>query len=157
MSDERRAIPLSDPAERFAVEDVVKRFGLAIDLREWDMFEGCLDTRVLMDLDPKVGQTPDVKLPRKAIRENAKAEFEKYDETLHHYSIATVDFIDGEVSVRTNFIAHHFRRDEPGDRTFVQYGMYLHRLRWNDERWVITEWHQWVRFSTGNRALMDRD
>ena len=157
MSDERRALPLTDAAERFAVEDVIMRFGLGIDLREWDMFEACLDDRVLMDLDPKVGETPDVKLPRKAVRKNAEAEFGKYDETLHHYSIATVDFIDGEVSVRTNFIASHYRDDVPGDREFVQKGMYLHRLRWNDERWVITEWHQWVRFETGNRAVMDRD
>lgn len=154
MSDD----PPIDPADRLAVEEVVKRFGLAIDLREWEMFEACLDDRVLMDLDPRVGKTPDVKLPRKAIVANAKGAFEKYDATLHLYSIATVDFFPDDAAVRTNFVAHHYRDDEPGDRVFTQYGMYLHRLRRDeDRRWVITEWHQDVRFATGNRALMDRD
>ena len=161
MSDEH--IPLVvDPAARLMVEDVVKRFGLAIDLRDWNLFEACLDDRVLMDLDPRVGDPrvgdpPDVKLPRKAIVANAKGEFE-YDATLHLYSVASAEVDDGDAVVRTNFVAHHYRRDEPGDRVFVQYGMYTHRLRWNgDEKaWRITEWHQDVRFATGNRALMDR-
>ncbi|MBM2577971.1 nuclear transport factor 2 family protein [Jannaschia sp. Os4] len=158
MPDDAPAMRPADPATRLAVEDVIKRFGLGIDLRDWDMFEACLDDRVLMDLDPRVGETPDLKLPRKAIVANAKGEFEKYDETLHLYSVASVVFDADGAAVRTNFVAHHYRADEPGDRTFVQHGMYLHRLREaGDGRWVITEWHQDVRFSVGNRALMDRD
>lgn len=158
MTDANRALPPIDAAERFAVEEVIKRFGLSIDLRDWDMFGACLDDSVLMDLDPKVAKTPDVKLPRKAVVASAKTSFERYDATLHMYSVATVDFDEAGAAVRTNFMANHYREDEPGDRTFVQYGLYLHRLRRQDDaRWVVTEWHQTVRFSTGNRALMDRD
>ena len=158
MTQSSRPLPLQPPAERFAVEDVIKRFGLAIDLRDWAMFEACLDDRVLMDLDPRVGDPPDIGLPKKAIVANARNEFEKYDATLHLYSVATLDFDDAGAAVRTNFVAHHYRKDEPGDRVFIQYGIYMHRLtkREDDQRWLITEWHQDVRFATGNRALMDR-
>ena len=100
MTDDARPVTPIDPTTRFAVEAVVKRFGLAIDLRDRDVFGACLDDRVLMDLDPRVAETPDAKLPREAIVENARGEFEKYDATLHLYSIAAVD-MDAEFTVET--------------------------------------------------------
>ena len=119
MNDGTRPVSPIDAAERFAVEDVIKRFGLAIDLRDWEMFEALFDDLVLMDLDPRVAPTPDMKLPHAAVVKSAKESFAKYDATLHHYSVAAVEFENHQATVRTNFTANHYRADEPGDRTFV--------------------------------------
>ena len=150
-----------DLRDRIAVTDLIHRFAMAIDDRDWTVFADCLQDPVSVELDSSIGgsdPSPQAVADRVKL---ARKFFEPFEATHHHvtvYSVryASIDSKGDELEVRSYFRAGHFKRHFVGGASFEQMGDYRHRCVRTDDGWRISGWKQRIAYTAGNTALLAR-
>jgi 3-phenylpropionate/cinnamic acid dioxygenase small subunit len=89
-------------ADRFAIEDLITRYAIAMDTQDWDVFRACFrpDARTVMDRVGEFG-TPE------ALVELLAPRFTIFAALQHFVSNVVVSGDGDEATARTYFVSHH--------------------------------------------------
>ena len=147
---------LQELRDRESIRNLVLRFALCIDYRDWDAFAACFTPMVSVKLDERTAASPPAPVPVDLWKEVAKASFAPYDSTHHLVQPYSIELTGEKGQAISYFQASHYRANPDGAPTFVQKGMYHHRFERTTAGWRISGWEQTVRWGSGNRAVLDR-
>lgn len=133
-------------ADRADITDVVTRFAVALDTRDWPLFETCFAKTVTLEFPATVGT---MTLPRSELSAVPSRFFPRLDATQHisaNHQVA----VDGDVATCfSTLYAQHYLRAANGDPVQRQIGYYLNHLR-REDAWRIERCEQRVSWNEGN-------
>jgi ketosteroid isomerase-like protein len=137
--------------DRAAIIDVITRFAVSLDRRDWAGLRACLADQVQLDYPDSVGVATVGGDDLVAI---ARRFFGRLDATQHvsaNHQVA----IDGDrASCTSTLLAQHFLTGCDGGETQRQVGYYVNDLaRGADGEWRIVRSAQQVSWSDGNPAV----
>jgi hypothetical protein len=137
--------------DRAAIIDVVTRFGVSLDVRDWEGLRACVADQVELDYPDSVGVAT---IAGDDLVATAQRFFGRLDATQHvsaNHQIA----LDGDRAVCTStLLAQHFLAGCDGGETQRQVGYYVNDLaRAEDGGWRIVRSAQQVSWSDGNPAV----
>jgi len=145
------------PSDFFAINDVLCRFFLSFDRRDWALMSNCLSSLVFIDYTSSGREKPSTMSGMDFVRrrENAVDNLAKH----HSFSNLLVAYEQDEdtVSARCNYLILRFAdcqsADIAGDNFFHSCGDYEFLLSRADEHWKIKSITQHALQSWGNRSL----
>jgi hypothetical protein len=140
-----------DVQDRAAIIDVVTRFAVSLDHRDWAGLRACLADEVELDYPDSVGVAT---VAGDDLVATARRFFGRLDATQHvsaNHQVA----IDGDrASCTSTLLAQHFLAGCDGGETQRQVGYYVNDLaRGADGGWRIARSAQRVSWSDGNPAV----
>ena len=136
------------------IRDLLHRFAMAIDDRDWTAFHECLCDEVSVQLDSSIGGSDPTPQDAREWVANARSFFDPLDATHHQLTVYRVELRGDEASVLTYFRAGHYKKHLAGGATFDQVGRYEHQCIRADGQWRIAKWVQKIAYSEGNAALL---
>jgi hypothetical protein len=138
--------------DRARIIDVVTRFAVAIDCRDWDLYETCFTEEVTFDYPTSGGHRV---LKASEIRYSSPPFFLCFDATQHISANHQVEIEGDEATCISTLHARHFRDGEAEGPLQVQIGHYRNHLRREGEMWKIFLSEQKVSWSEGNQSMFE--
>jgi hypothetical protein len=138
--------------DRARITDVVTRFAVALDTRDWALHRTCFAETVTFDYPASGGHRV---LKAIDLADTSPPFFEHFDATQHLSTNHQIE-IDGDQAICTSTLhARHFRSSERPEPLQVQIGYYRNHLQRQDGDWKIFLSEQQVFWTEGNQALFD--
>ena len=144
---------VTDPEAHAAVLTTIHSFGLAIDMRDWDWYASLWAP--VVDFDYSDVGVPAAHLPRPAIREAGRQNFEQFRATQHLLTNPVVDVVGARATALVNMRAMHLKDGVVGEDWLEIGGRYRAGLERAEEGWRITLWHFSLTWSKGNAGMVD--
>jgi hypothetical protein len=139
--------------DKLAVEDVMLRFGRALDLHDWAMYRETLLDEIEVDFQSLTGQPP-VRVTADLWTRFAQVALEPL-RTLHQYSNHRVS-VRGERATSVLYMeARHHLPGAHGSPYLTQLGWYENEFVRSGGHWKIAKLRQHLQWTTGNAALID--
>jgi hypothetical protein len=139
--------------DKLAVEDVMLRFGRALDLHDWAMYRDTLLDEIQVDFQSLTGQPP-VRVAADLWTRFAQVALEPL-RTLHQYSNHRVS-VRGDRATSVLYMQARHYRPAAGDSPYLtQLGWYENEFVRNGGHWKIAKLRQHLQWTTGNEALID--
>ena len=139
---------------KLAVTETINKFGLSIDLRDWDTFRGLFTDPVGFDYS-SIGEKAGDALHPDDVVGTASKDLGNFQATQHVITNHVID-LDGESAhCRAHVRAVHFLPNDQGEATFEMGGHYEAKLIQEAGQWKINEWKFHFLWSTGNEELFD--
>lgn len=150
MDDARRLQLLWD---KLAIDQLMLRFGRALDLHDWEAYRACFADRVEIDFGDLLGRGPKV-VDADAWTAFARAALEPVT-CLHRYTNHLVT-VKGDAAESVLYMeACHFLGSAGGTRENVQHGWYENRFVRDAGHWKIGRLRQRIVAVTGDPHLLD--
>jgi len=138
--------------DRAQIIDVVTRFAVALDTRDWALHRTCFADTVTFEYPASGGHRV---LKASDLVHTSPPFFEHFDATQHLSTNHQIE-IEGDRAVCTSTLhARHFRGSESPEPLQVQIGYYRNHLQRQDDGWKIFLSEQLVFWSEGNQALFN--
>jgi 3-phenylpropionate/cinnamic acid dioxygenase small subunit len=133
-----------------AVHDLVVRYALALDARDWGLLESCFLPDATYTFPG--GESPD----RAAIVDRCARALTRLDASQH--LVGTIDVrVDGDEATATAYFqAQHVKRGTPGGDLFIVAGTYRDRVVRTPDGWRIAHRDQSYTWTDGNPAVVAR-
>lgn len=142
--------------DRSDIIDVVTRYAVGIDLKDWDRFGSCFADSVELRL---VSVPEPVVYTRAQLVEYARRTFTQYSATQHisaNHQVVLDDAAEGEAATCLSTLnATHYVADDPGGPLQRQLGYYRYTLVKSDQ-WLISGVEQLLFWQDGNQEIFDR-
>ena len=143
-----------DLAARFALEDLVRAFGLCIDRRDWGRYRTLFVDEVEVDYHPRKPGIPTGPVVAEAWAAGAAACFDRIPATQHAITVVAVDQTGDTATVTSNLAARHHDPGTTGGAIFTEFSRYEHACRLTPAGWKITGVACEVLFTEGNKAVL---
>ena len=138
---------------RSQIEEVMLRFGRALDLGDWKAYRSCFADRFRVNFERLTGR-PEVYVDADLWTRFAEVILSPVRRH-HQYSNLTVS-VDGDRAEAVIYmVARHWKATDSGSAEYTQVGWYENTFGYSDGQWKITRLlhtYQWV---SGNGALFD--
>ena len=137
--------------DHLSVIELVNRFGLAIDLRDWEKFQSLFMNPTEFDyssIKVESGQ-----LSPEEIANTARHDLSGFQATQHQITNHQVSVEGNSATCQAHVRAMHFLPNEQGDSIFEMGGYYTVQLMRNESQWKIQHWKFRVLWSYGNENL----
>ena len=138
--------------DRSAIVDVVTRYAVTIDLRDWDGFGSCFADEVELLLVSTGGR---LVFSRERIVDYARRTFSNYDATQHISANHQVTVDGDRATCISTLNATHYVANEPGGPLQRQFGYYRYELV-RGSGWRISRVEQMLSWQDGNQEIFDR-
>ena len=138
--------------DRARITDVVNRFAMALDMRDWVLHRTCFAETVTFDYPASGGHRV---LRADDLAKTSPPFFLWFDATQHIAANHIIDIEGDEAVCVSTLHAQHFRADANGGPLQKQIGLYRNRLLRDGDDWKIFHSAQFVRWSEGNQAMFD--
>lgn len=139
--------------DHIAINDVLCRFFLAFDERDWGAMENCLANEVFIDYSSSGREQPGTMSGAEFVQRRRNA----VDTLAKHHSFSNLLLTKGEDGVRgrCNYLILRFDRDFKGEGEdfYHSCGAYEFRFSKDQDTWKITNITQRALRSWGNRQL----
>jgi hypothetical protein len=149
----RMPIP-SDPlrwlVDRALITDVVVRFAIALDTRDWPLLRSCLAARVEVDYPDSVGIA---EFTADELAATADGFFSRLDATLHISANHLIEIDGDRATCRSTLHAAHYLAAAGDDSVQRQIGYYRNVLERDGEQWRIVRTEQHQGWTEGNPAV----
>jgi SnoaL-like domain len=133
------AVAQRQACDRTEVEDLLLKYTMSVDLREWGPFRSCFADRVLVRLDPALGESPAEPIMPEEWAPLASAHLNAPVASQHYHSIYSLEIDEsrGEAEVIMQYRGGRGERiDEP---LFVCSVFFTYRCRRSAQGWKIAE------------------
>ena len=147
---EERIAALED---RVAIIDVLCRYAVSIDRRQWDDFASCFADEVDLSVIRTRGEWVRWALPD--LVQRLRKVFESYSATQHLSANHQVTVRGDEAVAWSTLNATHYVKDMPGGEFQQQVGYYEHHFV-RDGDWRIAGVRQVEHWQVGNQRIFDR-
>jgi hypothetical protein len=140
-----------DALDHIAINDVLCRFFLAFDERDWAAMEACLATEVFIDYASSGREQPSTMSGAEFVQRRCNA----VDTLAKHHSFSNLLLTrDGDgAKGRCNYLILRFDRDFKGEDFYHSCGAYEFLFAKAETGWKITSITQRALRSWGNRQL----
>lgn len=138
--------------ERARIIDVVNRFAVALDTRDWALHRTCFAETVTFDY-PLAGGLRVLKATD--LSRTSPPFFEYFDATQHIAANHHIEIDGEEATCISTLHAQHFRADADGGALQKQIGYYQNRLRRETGGWKIFHTQQLAGWMEGNQAMYE--
>lgn len=142
---------LTQLINRATIIEVVNRFGMTIDLRDWDNFRKLFTNSVEFDYS-SIGETAGTLHPDDIV-DTARKDLSGFQATQHLITNHQVELFDNAATCHAHVRAQHFLPNEQGDPLFEMGGYYTAELVRTESDWQIKRWKFSVLWSCGNQEL----
>jgi hypothetical protein len=142
--------PLRWLVDRALISDVVVRFAIALDTRDWQLLRSCLAARVEVDYPDSVGVAEFTADELAAI---ADGFFSRLDATLHISANHLIELDGDRATCRSTLHAAHHLAAVGDDSVQRQIGYYRNVLERDGEQWRIVRTEQHQGWTEGNPAV----
>ena len=152
MTDAEKLQYLLDRAE---IHDVVVRYALAIDMRDWALYATCFTDEVEMDLTElrDEGDNPRYEKYSRADWVKLVTTLERYKATQHVNTNFTIA-VEGDEATCVSYIhAQLYAPDGRVESTWEIIGYYTWDLARTPDGWRIRRVKEWPRWLAGARSL----
>jgi 3-phenylpropionate/cinnamic acid dioxygenase small subunit len=143
-------------ADESDLRDLIHRYALGLDRRDWDLWRSVFTDEVLIDLSDYEPEPPPRPMAADAQVRYARQLFAGFDATQHF--IGSHRFlIDGDVAtIIAHMRAEHWLTTGQGGDRYTMYGTYTDQCVRTTEGWRITAVKLQLLREEGNRHLMRR-
>lgn len=142
-----------DALDHIAINDVLCRFFLAFDKRDWPVMENCLASEVFIDYSSSGREQPSTMSGAEFVQRRRDA----FDTLAKHHSFSNLLLSKDEdgVTGRCNYLILRFARhfEGEGEDFYHSCGAYEFGFRKAENAWKITSITQRALRSWGNRQL----
>ena len=139
--------------DRARIIDVVTKFAVCIDTRDWAGFQGCFAETVTFEY-PLSGGTRTVAAA--TVANSAPLFFEQLDATQHLSANHQIEIDGDRATCVSSLHAQHYAAATTGHPVQVQIGYYRNHLVREGDDWRIARSEQHVAWSEGNQEVFDR-
>jgi 3-phenylpropionate/cinnamic acid dioxygenase small subunit len=127
---------LSELAERAAIVDLLATYALAVDTKDWDLYESVFAEDAVIDYTSSGG----VRGSRQEARKWVSEALQPFTMTQHLVTNHHIDLDGDTASCRCDFFNPMGLPDSTGElKVFFVGGVYHDRLRRTAQSWLITE------------------
>lgn len=144
---------LTSVADRIRIIELVNRFGMAIDLRNWDSLRGLFTNLVEFDYS-SIGVVTGNLQPDEIVN-TACHDLAGFQATQHRITNHQVELSDDSATCQAHVSAMHFLPNDQGDSTFEMGGYYTIGLVRTQFDWKIERWKFSMLWSRGNPELFE--
>lgn len=138
--------------DRARITDVINRFAIALDTRDWPLHRTCFADVVTFDYPVSGGHRV---LTADDLAKTSPPFFLYFNATQHIAANHHIE-IDGDAALCVSTLhAQHYRADADGGPLQKQIGYYRNRLQRDGDDWKIFHTTQLVRWSEGNQAMFE--
>ena len=136
--------------DRSEISELVSRFAISLDIRDWDLFRSILTDPIEMDYPDSAGSGT---FPLDDLIEVGSSFFGRLDATQHISANHQITIDGDEATCISTLHAQHYRsaEDDPVQRQIGFYKNYLRRL----DGWRIWRSEQRTSWSDGNPAVFE--
>lgn len=142
--------PTSDHAK---IIRLLNTFGVSIDMRDWQTYEGIFADKV--DFDYSAIDGPTGQLTPKEILAGAQADLEVFRATQHAITNHVIRVEGDEANCSAHVRAMHFQPNPQGEALLEMGGHYTVKLVRAGDDWKIKAWKFAPLWSRGNTQLFD--
>jgi hypothetical protein len=153
VTAENRDAVLTELLDRQRINEVMLRFGRALDLHDWAMYAATLDDEFDVNFFDLTGQPPARTTPA-AWSRFAAACLDRLT-LMHQYSNFSINVRGDEADGVFYYIARHRFPNRFGADDYTQYGWYENSFRKTASGWKITKLKHSFQWSDGNPTLID--
>lgn len=153
MSEKSLEDRLNALEDRLAIIDVLNRYAVSIDRRQWDAFASCFADELELDVIRTKG-TVRWALPDFLAR--LRRVFESYSATQHLSANHQISIDGDEAAAWSTLNATHYLKGMPDGEFQQQVGYYEHHFVRADGAWRIDRVRQVEHWQTGNQQIFDR-
>lgn len=139
--------------DKAQIVELVCRFGVAIDQRNWEQFHALFADSVEFDYS-SIGDVASVLSPDEIV-ENAKGLFKGFQATQHVITNHQTEVSDDTATCLSYIRAMHILPNDEGEPWFEIGGYYNSNLMRVDAAWKIKSWKFSVYWSRGNDRLFE--
>ena len=139
--------------DREKAVELLNRFGITIDRRDWNSYTRLFANSVEFDYSA-IGNASGTFSP-KEITQNARGFFSSLDATQHAITNHQVDVKEKDCYFQVYVRAMHFLEKADGEPWFEIGGYYDGKLIRQDAEWKISQWKFSVYWSRGNEKLFE--
>jgi len=140
--------------DRAELSDLVHRYAMGIDLRDWTLYRSCFDRDLTVTFVPEIAGVPNGAIAADDWVAMARGQVGTLRGTQHLCSVYATDIDGDSAEVTSYYQAAHFEPSAEGDATFVHRGLY-HGCARTSQGWKILAVHAQVLWGEGNRAVID--
>ena len=140
-------------AERLAIIELLNRFGMAIDLRDWDSFRSLFAEEVEFDYS-SIGEVAGTLHPDE-ITNTARQDLGGFQTTQHVITNHQVQLSDDNATCCAHVRAMHFLSNDKGESMLETGGYYNAKLIRIDSNWKIQSWKFTILWSNGDLELFE--
>jgi len=139
--------------DRAEISDVINRYGLAVDARDWALFRTCFTDDIEVDLSSVApGHVFQGKADQFVSR--TRETIEGLDATQHIITNHAHE-IHGDTAKCTSYLhAQHVAKNDFGDSHHVLAGYYNYDMVRTDDGWKIKKYRLTITWGTGNSAVL---
>ena len=142
---------LTQLADQVKIVEVVNRFGMAIDLRDWEKFRSLFANPVEFDYS-SIGEKAGTLHPDDIVN-TARQDLGGFQSTQHLITNHQVELLSNAATCYAHVRAQHFLPHDQGESTFEMGGHYTAGLIRIGSDWKIQHWQFSVLWSCGNKEL----
>ncbi|MEL6471198.1 MAG: nuclear transport factor 2 family protein [Cyanobacteria bacterium J06623_4] len=142
---------IASSENRAKIIEVVNRYGLAIDLHDWEGFRSLFVNPVEFDYS-SIGVAAGSLQPDEIVN-TARQDLSGFRATQHLITNHIVEILDDSATCLAHVRAMHFLPNDQGDNTFEMGGYYTSELVCSESDWKIQRWKFSVLWSSGNHDL----
>jgi hypothetical protein len=139
--------------DQLKIIQLINRFGIAIDLRDWKSFRGLFADAVEFDYS-SIGEVASI-LDPEAIANTARNDLGSFQATQHAITNHQVELLGDNATGYAHVRAMHFLPNDQGESILEMGGYYQAGLVRIDSDWKIQSWKFTVLWSRGNQKLFD--
>ena len=140
--------------DRSQIDQLMFRFGRALDLHDWPMYRSTFVDRIDVDFRDLTGQ-PQVTVDADLWTEFARLVLSPLT-VLHQYSNHVID-VDGDAATSVLYhVSRHHRANDRGASENVQYGWYENAYVRTAQGWRIARLKHCFQWVEGNDRLLER-
>jgi 3-phenylpropionate/cinnamic acid dioxygenase small subunit len=141
-----RELSLKQLSDRRQIDDLLIRYTVAIDKKDWNLLDTCFTPDATVDYTSSGG----VKGPYPEVRQWLEKALSVFPVTQHFISNTTVEISGDTAKARTYVINPMvFKNPDGTDHIFTVGAYYNDDLAWTDDGWRITNRHEEQAFLDG--------
>ncbi|MFB2970471.1 nuclear transport factor 2 family protein [Aerosakkonema sp. BLCC-F183] len=142
---------LAKLTDRAKIIEVVNQYGLAIDLRNWELLHNVFANPVEVDYS-SIG-IPVASFQPEEMVNAARQDLSGLKATQHQITNHSVEISDDTATCVAHVSAMHFLPNDQGDNTFEMGGYYIAGLIRIGSDWKIKQWKFAVLWNRGNNDI----
>ncbi len=146
----------SDLADEADLRDLIHRYALGLDTRDWDLWRSAFTDEVIIDTSDYEPEPPPRRLPVDVYVSFVSRLFAGFEATQH--LIGSHRFaIDGDqATITAHFRAEHWATVEQGGDRYTMFGTYVDECERTADGWRISSVKLHLLRQEGNREVMRR-
>lgn len=144
-------LEISQIADKFRIVETINRFGMAIDLHNWEDFRDLFTDLVEFDYS-SIGEESGILSPDDIVK-TASQDLGNFQSTQHLISNHQVELLENVATCYAHVRAQHFLPNDRGESTFEMGGHYTAGLIHAESDWKIKRWKFSFLWSCGNEEL----